>query len=77
MEGVALEAASIAANYALDNLIVLYDSNDVTLDGPLSDTYREETIKKFIQMGWEVDFVTEGKPVMLWKVDCKWKENNM
>ena len=60
MEGVANEAASIAGHFALDNLIVLYDSNSVTLDGKLNATCSEEFIQKFINMGWEVDFVGEG-----------------
>ena len=61
MEGVALEAAAVAGNLALDRLIVLYDSNDVTLDGDLKlSSSSDDIIKKFIAMGWEVDFVQEG-----------------
>lgn len=63
MEGVSMEAASLAGNFALDNLIVLYDSNDITLDGKLSKTYHENILQKFINMGWEVDFVSEGNDV--------------
>lgn len=60
LEGVASEAASLAGNLALDNLIVLYDSNNIILDGELSHTSSEETVKKFINLGWEVDYVAEG-----------------
>ncbi len=60
MEGVATEAASLAGNLALDNLIVIYDSNDVTLDGPLEKSSKDNMIQKYINMGWEVDFVAEG-----------------
>lgn len=60
MEGVAMEAASLAGHLALDNLIVLYDSNDVTLDGKLNSAYSENILQKFVNMGWEVDFVAEG-----------------
>ncbi len=61
MEGVALEAAAVAGNLALDRLIVLYDSNDVTLDGDLKlSSSGDDIIKKYIAMGWEVDFVQEG-----------------
>lgn len=60
MEGVASEAAAIAGNLALDKLIVLFDSNDVTLDGELRLSSREDIIRKYIAMGWEVDFVQEG-----------------
>lgn len=62
-EGVALEAASIAGHLALDNLIVLYDSNDTTLDGPLNKSSSEDIIKKFLSMNWEVDFVNEGNDI--------------
>lgn len=63
MEGVAEEAASLAGNLALDNLIVLYDSNDITLDGPLEKSSKDEIIQKFINKGWEVDFVAEGNDI--------------
>lgn len=60
MEGVASEAAAIAGNLALDKLIVLFDSNDITLDGELRLSSHEDIIRKYIAMGWEVDFVQEG-----------------
>lgn len=60
MEGIANEAASIAGHLGLDNLIVLYDSNDITLDGDLKRESSENIIQKFITLGWEVDFVPEG-----------------
>ncbi|HAB66120.1 MAG TPA: transketolase [Firmicutes bacterium] len=63
MEGVALEAASLAGHYALSNLIVLYDSNGITLDGALNNTYSENILQKFMDIGWEVDFVGDGNDV--------------
>lgn len=63
MEGVALEAASLAGHYGLKNLIVLYDSNDVTLDGNLKNTYSENVLQKYMDLGWEVDFVQDGNDV--------------
>ena len=60
MEGVAEEAISLAGTLGLDNLIVLYDSNDVTLDGPLDKSSKDSVIHKFSSKGWEVDFVSEG-----------------
>ena len=63
MEGVAQEAAALAGHLCLDNLIVLYDSNDVTLDGPLKYSNSTDVIKQFINYGWEVDFVQEGNDV--------------
>ncbi len=63
LEGIADEAAAIAGNLVLDNLIVLYDYNGVTLDGPLANVTKTDTIRKFIDMGWEVDYVPEGNDV--------------
>ncbi len=60
MEGVAEEAISLAGTLGLDNLIVLYDSNDVTLDGPLDKSSKDSVIHKFSSKGWEIDFVSEG-----------------
>ena len=60
MEGIADEAASIAGNLGLDNLIVIYDSNNITLDGPIKRASSENIIQKFINLGWEVDYVSEG-----------------
>ena len=54
MEGVAQEACSLAGNLNLNKLILLYDSNDVTMDGSLSLTNRENISKKFKAMGWNV-----------------------
>jgi transketolase len=54
MEGVCAEAASLAGHLAIDNLIVFFDSNDVSLDGPVSDTCSEDTKMRFRAYGWEV-----------------------
>ena len=63
MEGIFNEAASMAGTMGLSNLIVLYDSNGTTVDGSLTDTHTEDTIKKLLTMGWEVDYVPEGNDV--------------
>ena len=63
MEGIFNEAASFAGTLGLSNLIVLYDSNGTTVDGALSDTNCEDTIKKLLTMGWEVDYVAEGNDI--------------
>lgn len=63
MEGITDEAASLAGNLNLSNLIVLYDSNHTTADGPLELASRESVIQKFIHMGWEVDYVAEGNEI--------------
>ncbi len=63
MEGITMEAASLAGNLGLNNLIVLYDSNHTTSDGELSLSSNESVIQKFIHMGWEVDYVSEGNDI--------------
>ncbi|MEK9657081.1 MAG: transketolase [bacterium] len=57
MEGVCAEAASLAGHLALDNIIVFYDSNDISLDGPLSDSMSENTQKRFEAYGWQVETI--------------------
>lgn len=54
MEGVANEACSLAGTLSLDNLILLYDDNNVTIDGPRTLANAEDTAAKFKAMGWEV-----------------------
>lgn len=58
-EGVAMEAVSFAGHQGLDNLILIYDSNDVTLDAMGDKTQSENTQIRFEAMGWEV-FVVDG-----------------
>lgn len=60
MEGVAMEAASLAGTLKLSKLILLYDSNDVSMDGTLDLTNRENVAKKFAAMGWNVITVENG-----------------
>ena len=65
MEGISYEAASLAGNLKLDNLIVLYDSNKVTLDGTLKKTFSENILKRFDALGWYTDVVADGNNTML------------
>ena len=60
MEGVAQEACSLAGNLSLNKLILLYDSNDVTMDGSISISNRENVAKKFKAMGWNVIRCNKG-----------------
>ena len=60
MEGVAQEACSLAGSLSLGKLILLYDSNDVTLDGSLTASNRENVAKKFKAMGWNVIKCKDG-----------------
>ena len=63
MEGISYEAASLAGNLGLDNLIVLYDSNGVTADGPLDKAMYENIGDRFISMNWEVIKVKNGEDI--------------
>lgn len=63
MEGVSYEAASLASKFHLDNLIVLYDSNSVTLDGELEDGYIDSIFNMYDSLGWNVFYVKNGESV--------------
>lgn len=56
-EGVASEACSLAGHLQLDNLILIYDSNDVTLDAMALFTQSEDTLGRFKAYGWETQEV--------------------
>ena len=60
MEGVAMEAASLAGTLKLNKLILLYDCNDVSMDGSLSLSNKEDIARKFTAMGWKVITVANG-----------------
>ncbi|KIW46677.1 uncharacterized protein PV06_02328 [Exophiala oligosperma] len=59
-EGVAQEAIAIAGHLRLDNLILCYDNNGVTCDGPLDWILSEDTNAKMVAMGWRVIDVFDG-----------------
>ncbi len=56
-EGVALEALSFAAHQQLDNLILIYDSNDVTLDAMANKSQSGDDVKRFKALGWDVQLI--------------------
>lgn len=56
-EGVAREAAAFAGHHQLDNLILVYDSNDVTLDALAKVTQSEDTAAVFTALGWDAHTV--------------------
>jgi len=60
MEGVAQEASAIAGFLDLGRLIVFYDANRITLDGPLDQSTDEDTGKRYEAYGWQVLRVADG-----------------
>ena len=60
MEGVSYEAASLAGSLKLNNLIVLYDSNKVTLDGKTENVFDEDIAARFEGMNWNVLFTSDS-----------------
>ncbi|QKS71346.1 transketolase [Paenalkalicoccus suaedae] len=60
MEGVSAEAASLAGHLKLGKLVVLYDSNDISLDGDLHESFSESVEKRFEAYGWQVIRVEDG-----------------
>ncbi len=53
-EGISAEAAAYAGHIGLDNLVLIYDSNDVTLDAMADRSQSEDTAKRFDAYGWDV-----------------------
>ena len=60
MEGVASEAASLAAHLRLDNIIYLYDDNSISIEGHTSVAFTEDRAKRFEAYGWYVQTVSDG-----------------
>ena len=63
MEGISYEAASLAGELELNNLIVLYDANKTTLDGSLDKKYNDKIADMYVALGWEVLEVKNGEKV--------------
>jgi transketolase len=60
MEGVSAEAASLAGHLKLGRLVVLYDSNDISLDGDLNKAFSESVKERFQSYGWQYVRVEDG-----------------
>jgi transketolase N-terminal domain/subunit len=60
MEGITYEACSLAGNLGLNNLILLYDNNNITIDGNISLTFNENIKKRFKSQNWNFFEVLNG-----------------
>ena len=57
MEGVSYEALSFAGTQALNKLIVLYDANNISLDGPIKSTFTESVVDRMMDFGFDVQII--------------------
>jgi transketolase len=62
MEGISLEAASLAGHLKLNKLIVLWDDNKICIDGPTSMTVSDDHLARFAAQGWNTDAVDGHNP---------------
>ncbi len=60
MEGISHESSSLAGTLQLGKLIVLYDDNLISLDGPTDLSYTEDVTKRFQGYDWHVQYVSDG-----------------
>jgi transketolase len=60
MEGISHEAASLAGHLGLERLVVLYDDNHITIEGPTELAYSDTVAKRFAGYGWNVLHVDDG-----------------
>ena len=63
MEGISYEAASIAGNLGLGKLILLYDSNNITIEGTTENTFKEDVLARFEALNWHIQMVSDGNDI--------------
>ncbi|AQR97118.1 transketolase [Clostridium saccharoperbutylacetonicum] len=63
MEGISGEASSLAGTLELGKLIVLYDSNNISIEGNTDIAFREDTAKRYEAYGWQVLKVRDGNDI--------------
>lgn len=75
MEGISYEAMSLAGTLNLDNLIILYDSNSVSLDGTTEATFTESVQGRVRSLGFDYEFVKDDSVININKAIIKAKNN--
>jgi transketolase N-terminal domain/subunit len=73
-EGVTSEAASLAGHQQLGNLVVIYDSNQISIEDDTNISFTENIIDRYESYGWHtqtVDWKKTGKPIELGNMDAK------
>ncbi len=60
MEGISSEACSLAGTLELNKLILLYDSNNITIEGDTAITFKENVLKRYEAYGWHTQLVEDG-----------------
>ncbi len=63
MEGVAYEAISLAGTLGLNKLIILYDSNNITIEGNTDIAFKEDVCKRFEACGFDTQVVADGNDI--------------
>ena len=63
MEGISNEASSLAGTLELGKLIVLYDSNNITIEGSTDIAFREDVLKRYEALGWQTIKVEDGNNI--------------
>lgn len=65
MEGISHEACSLAGHLGLGKLILLYDDNGITIDGPTSVAFTEDVVARFVAYGWHTQRVDGHDPLAI------------
>ena len=64
MEGISYETASLAGSLKLNNLIVLYDKSNITLDGSIAGIFEDDIAMRFKSMNWNVINIADGENII-------------
>jgi transketolase len=64
-EGLSAEVSSFAGNQKLDKLVCLYDSNGISIEGNIADTFSENITMRFNAVGWHVETVDGSDPALI------------